>query len=188
MGQISVESRLPGDRDGALAMPKVVLSLEATSLSVRDLISHAVSAQIDQLIAIEQQQNEQETKVSPTENRGSEPVLSARKLLNRHYLSDREVQALAATGKVAVNDQPSRKPVKRRLATSSEESSEEQQTIVSVDQIVPATEIEKAFNAFNEGVFVMFVDGRQCTSLDEQIPLTSAIKAQFLRLMPLAGG
>ena len=59
---------------------------------------------------------------------------------------------------------------------------------MSVDQIVPAIEIEKALNAFNEGVFVMFVDGRQCTSLDEQIPLTSAIKAQFLRLMPLAGG
>ena len=191
MGKISVESRLAGE---ALAMPKVVLSLEATSLSVRDLISHAVSAQINALVAIEKQQSDHKPdrgQSVSSHGDGDPDALSAKAMLDRHYLNDSEVRQQADQGKVAVNQRPLTKGVDRgpvRIPAIQQAGQRQMPAISSADQIDPAAEIDKAIYAFEKGVFVTFVNGHQCTSLDEQIPLASAMKAQFLRLVPLAGG
>ncbi|MBZ5618692.1 MAG: hypothetical protein LAQ69_08220, partial [Acidobacteriia bacterium] len=46
----------------------------------------------------------------------------------------------------------------------------------------------KAVTAFNGNGFLVFVDGRQITDLDETIELSVISKLAFLKLVPLIGG
>ena len=46
----------------------------------------------------------------------------------------------------------------------------------------------KAVTAFNANGFLVFVDDRQITGLDETIHLTEISKVSFLKLVPLIGG
>ncbi|HEY1340776.1 MAG TPA: hypothetical protein VGF59_24860 [Bryobacteraceae bacterium] len=46
----------------------------------------------------------------------------------------------------------------------------------------------KAITAFEGNGFLVFVDGRQITKLDERLELTAETNVAFLKLVPLVGG
>jgi hypothetical protein len=46
----------------------------------------------------------------------------------------------------------------------------------------------RAIRAFQGNGFLLFVDDRQATDLDEAIPLTAQTRITFLKLVPLQGG
>jgi hypothetical protein len=48
--------------------------------------------------------------------------------------------------------------------------------------------VSTALQAFEDGLYYVFVDRAQCHSLDEQVQLTENSAVLFLRLVPLAGG
>ncbi|MBN1886498.1 MAG: hypothetical protein JW850_00855 [Thermoflexales bacterium] len=50
------------------------------------------------------------------------------------------------------------------------------------------TEVRKAQQAFASGRFLILVNGRRYTRLDERITLAPQTTAKFIRLMPLTGG
>ena len=45
-----------------------------------------------------------------------------------------------------------------------------------------------ALEAFEDGIYFVVIDGRQCMSLDEQVAVGADSRVTFLRLVPLAGG
>jgi hypothetical protein len=47
---------------------------------------------------------------------------------------------------------------------------------------------EKALEAFGRNAFLLLVDDRQFTELDENIDLRSGAEVTFLRLLPMVGG
>jgi hypothetical protein len=49
-------------------------------------------------------------------------------------------------------------------------------------------EVEKAWRAFEAGLYLLLINKRRVKSLDEKITLTADAQVQFLRLTPLAGG
>jgi hypothetical protein len=53
---------------------------------------------------------------------------------------------------------------------------------------VPEVEIEKALRGFESGHYLLLVNDRRVTSLDEELFLPPSAKAQFWRLTPLVGG
>ena len=50
------------------------------------------------------------------------------------------------------------------------------------------TEVQKAQQAFAASRFLILVDGRRYTQLDEPVSLTPQSDVKFVRLMPLTGG
>lgn len=52
----------------------------------------------------------------------------------------------------------------------------------------PPAEVLKAQQAFAAGHFLILVNGRRYTQLDEQVTLTPKTTVKFIRLMPLTGG
>jgi hypothetical protein len=50
------------------------------------------------------------------------------------------------------------------------------------------TAVARGLSAFEAGRFVLLVDGRQLTSADEVVTLTTSSEVTFLRLTPLRGG
>ncbi len=59
---------------------------------------------------------------------------------------------------------------------------------VPLPALDPATEVARAYLAFEDGLYFVFVDQDQVESLDEQVILRPGGSVQFLRLVPLAGG
>jgi hypothetical protein len=49
-------------------------------------------------------------------------------------------------------------------------------------------EVAKAQRAFSTGRFLILVDGKRYTQLDEQVTLMPQSAVKFIRLMPLTGG
>jgi hypothetical protein len=49
-------------------------------------------------------------------------------------------------------------------------------------------QFERACSSFERNGFLLIVDGRQATGLDEQIELRADSEAQFVKLVPLVGG
>ena len=95
-------------------------------------------------------------------------ALKAQEALQRqyHYLSDDEIASQAKQGTVRY---PSSRPV-------------------SIPQIDPQAETEKALAAFEQGGYMILIGGRRVERLDEQITFAPGTKVTFLRVMPLAGG
>jgi hypothetical protein len=52
----------------------------------------------------------------------------------------------------------------------------------------PDVSVGVALQAFEDGLYYVFVNGAQCEHLDEQIQLSPDSTVTFLRLVPLAGG
>jgi hypothetical protein len=48
--------------------------------------------------------------------------------------------------------------------------------------------VGRALEAFEDGIYYVFVDRTQCRSLEEQVQLGADSDVVFLRLVPLAGG
>ena len=49
-------------------------------------------------------------------------------------------------------------------------------------------QFERACSSFNRNGFLVLVDGRQVTELDERIELRAGSEVQFVKLVPLVGG
>ena len=49
-------------------------------------------------------------------------------------------------------------------------------------------QLEKALDAFQRNGFLLLVDDRQLTDLDEEVVLKPGSQVTFLRLVPLVGG
>jgi hypothetical protein len=50
------------------------------------------------------------------------------------------------------------------------------------------TAVGVALESFEDGLYFVVIDGRQCESLDEQVFVGADSRVTFLRLVPLAGG
>jgi hypothetical protein len=64
----------------------------------------------------------------------------------------------------------------------------EYQDVRPAEPIDLAAEVYKAQQAFSSGRFVILVNGRRYTRLDEQVTLAPQTTVKFIRLMPLRGG
>ena len=127
---------------------QVIVALSAESLTAAELIARTVECQVRDLLA-----------------RRRLDTLSARRLLQRQYLTDGEIEQQVATGAV-------RSP--QRSAAEPE-----------IDTVL---EIRKAMRAFNKGQFFLSVNGRRIERADEVVAVGPGSRVTFLRLMPLAGG
>jgi hypothetical protein len=86
-----------------------------------------------------------------------------RSALDRQYLSDEDIKAQAATGVIRMPPAPP--------------------TDIDVE-----AEVERAFQAFERGVFAIFAGGRQVDRSDDEIVLRLGEPVVFLRLIALVGG
>jgi len=141
---IEVRSRALGASGDDL--PAVLVRLADEPTTVRELIRRAVEEQIRELAS---------------------DAARCRRVLDRQYLTNDELEAQARTGAIRMPARPGTRPP------------------VGPD---PATEVARAYRAFAEGTFVVFVGGHQVADLDEEIALRLGEPVVFLRLVALAGG
>ena len=139
MPDIEVRSRVTGTPDD---LPAVLVRLATERTSARELIGRAVEEQIRLAGA------------------ASDRI---RRSLDRQFLSDDDLRAQAATGRIRMPQPPPAAPDVLR-------------------------EIERACHAFDRGTFVMIVGGRQVSGLDDEITVRVGDPVVFLRLVALAGG
>lgn len=91
----------------------------------------------------------------------------ARRVLDRQYLTQREIDdQIEESGAL-------RFPTRRA---------------VEGEHIKVANQVKRALQGFEEGAYLILVDGEQMQSLDEKILLGLHTKITFLRLTPLVGG
>jgi hypothetical protein len=128
-------------------LPPVFLRLLEERITVDDLIRRTVEEQVRDLMGRRTLKGEQ-----------------VRRILDRHYLSEREIAAQAEHGVV-------RHPAD-----------------ISTKPIDPEAEVQKALRAFVAGTYSILVSGRQVERLDEVVAFTPGSKVVFVRLVPLAGG
>jgi hypothetical protein len=95
----------------------------------------------------------------------SGPEASAARDVQRAYLTRDEIEELRTRGMV-------------RLAQANTEP--------EIPSLADA--VDKACTAFVRGRFLVAVDGRQLTELDEEVIVTGATNVDFIRLVPLVGG
>jgi hypothetical protein len=57
-----------------------------------------------------------------------------------------------------------------------------------VRELDPQQEVDRCFRAFKANGFVVFANGQQVHSLDDDIDFAAAPHLEFVKLMPLAGG
>ena len=55
-------------------------------------------------------------------------------------------------------------------------------------QLDPEREVDRALHAFEANSFMVFANGRQIDSLDEEIDFSAAPALEFVKLVPLVGG
>lgn len=149
MPEIEVTSSVVG-RTADEQLPPVTFEIASGSVTLGELIARAVEEQIRVLLA-----------------HHHASTATARRILDRQYLEERDVEACAAAGRVAM-------PHSREGA--------------GLEPIDIGREVARALKAFEEGVFHVLVDGRPVSNLDEQIVIGPLTRTVFLRLMPLAGG
>lgn len=142
---VEVQSRVLGR---AVELEPVLLELLEEQISVRELVRRTVEEQVRDLIGRRALDNK-----------------SARQTLERQYLTDEEIAAAAAQGRVSLP----------KLSSSGTNLNAER-------------EVERALKAFESRKFQIFIEGRQIESLDEQLSFREQTRVTFLRLMPLAGG
>lgn len=80
------------------------------------------------------------------------------------FLTQRELHEQAERGRVDLGGRDLRQPVDAEAA------------------------VGVALEAFEDGIYFVVIDGRQCRSLDEQVAVGADSRVTFLRLVPLAGG
>lgn len=146
--EIEVESPVFGVPRDQQPLPTVRFRFEADRITVRELIALTVEAQIGELL-----------------DEHSEIPASATQRLIRHYLSAKDIERQAASGRI------SPPPI-----------------LPGRNGIDVASAITSAQQAFEQGVFKIAIDGQLAVSLDEIVPLTPRTPATFIRLMPLIGG
>jgi hypothetical protein len=88
----------------------------------------------------------------------------ARRILERQYLTDAEIKEQIKQGAVKHPSNKAPSKIKSRI------------------------EINNALTAFDQGVYVIVVDGQQVESLDDTITLTPHSKITFMKMTPLVGG
>ena len=146
--EIEVESLVLGTPRGQHPLPTVRFRFEADRITVRELIALTVEAQVDSLL-----------------DEHSEIPEDASQRLAHHYLSAKDIEQQAASGRIGA---PPILPSRGGIDVSSA--------------------ITSALQAFEQGVFRIAIDGQLVVSLDESVALTPKTPAIFIRLMPLIGG
>jgi hypothetical protein len=86
--------------------------------------------------------------------------------LRRQYLTREEIEKRAAEGRISL-----KQPAKNALG-----------------EIHSDDEIKRALKAFETGVFIVMVNGRQSHDLDEVMTFEEQTRVTFVRLTPLVGG
>jgi hypothetical protein len=137
--RVEVRSKVPGAT--APVLPAVLVELATETTTLRDLIRRAVLEQVNATRA---------------------NAASARAMLDRQYLTDAEIQTMAASGAV-------RAPVVPAPPDN-------------------YAEVARAIRAFDRGAFAVFCGGRQVEALDDPLTLRLGEPVVFLRVTPLVGG
>lgn len=137
---------LKGARQEPL-LPPVSVTPASLTLTVAELIRLAVAEQIAALSI-----------------RHCEEQVSVREVLDRQYLSEREILQQASEGAVVMP-----------------------QASASLDLDV-GFEVERALNGFETRAFRVLHNGVMLQSLDESIELSPPSTLAFIRLVPLIGG
>lgn len=146
--EIEVESPVFGTPPDQQPLPTVRFRFEAERITVGELIALTVEAQINTLL-----------------DEHSEIPENASQRLARHYLSAKDIEQQATSGRISP---PPILPSRGGIDVSSA--------------------ITSALQAFEQGIFRIAIDGQLVVSLDESVPLTPRTPATFIRLMPLIGG
>jgi len=136
----------------------ILIQMLEEKITLRELIARTVSEQIRIVIARRDERKAREA--AEAENQ----LL----VLRRQYLTEDDVSRRAAQGKVSI----------QKAATN-----EEQRLLADVD-----AEIKQALSAYERGVFVVLINGRQAENLDEKLTFEDQTRVTFLRLTPLVGG
>jgi len=92
-------------------------------------------------------------------------LAATRRVMDRQYLTQSEIDARAKAGAVTM-------PAALPAAPPGDVT----------------TAAADALHAFERQRYVVYVDGRQITDLDDLVPLRLGSKVTFLRLVPLVGG
>ena len=152
-----------GDVRDSEAMPTVAVDLTALEaalaerVTVSELIGRVVEEQVRELLAGKRSEG---LEMDPERRTG------VRDILDRQYLTAREIEGGARGGKVTM-------PVEAEA---------------SAPTIDVGAEVEKARRAFGRGAYYIIVDGRQMEGLDSVVEYTPRTEITFLRAMPLVGG
>ncbi len=145
---VQVESKIVDGNPELARLGAVSVKLPQMRITVADLIRRTVEEQVWDLLS--------RRKVEAEE---------ARRVLERQYLTQGQMEVLAREGAV-------RSPRKT----------------VRVPKIDAEEEVRKAIRAFEDGAFMILVNGRQVSSLSEEVSFAESGKVTFLRLTPLVGG
>ncbi|MFC7549879.1 hypothetical protein [Plantactinospora sp. GCM10030261] len=143
MPELTLRTRMPGSP--AAPLPDLLIELADQTLTARELIRLAVEERLREVAA------------------GRSRPEAAR----RPFLTDREIQEMAAVGVV-------------RSPTGGDPPAEVAPAV--------AAEVELALRAFTRGTVTILVGGRQVESLDGSIMTRPGEPVVFLRLTPLVGG
>lgn len=145
---VEVTSLTAGAAEEKSPFPAVDFSFDHEVATTRELIARTVEEQVRHL----------NSKVEQSAER-------KRAMLDRRYLSEVDIDALAREGRISV-------------PTPAED-----------DGLLDAgRELEKALYGFRQQRFFITVNGWQPENLDDDILLTKHSKVAFIRLIPLAGG
>jgi len=139
---ITVESRVfAGAHDGE-PLPSVRFAVDGPLVTPRELIAKAVARQLEALARRRQ---------------------SASQIMARHYLTQTEIEAQAAEGRVGLPESAERRPDLER-------------------------EIARAWVGYEQGAFRIVVQGEMLGRLDQPCEMPPDGRVTFLRLTPLKGG
>ncbi len=93
-------------------------------------------------------------------------VAQTQQVLDKQYLTQEEVAEQAETGTIRLA--PATSPQEARVSTTAE--------------------VRKAWRAFEKQAYLVIVDGRRVTTLNEIVVFQPGSAVTFVRLMPLIGG
>ncbi|MBA2286566.1 MAG: hypothetical protein H0W02_13895 [Ktedonobacteraceae bacterium] len=149
MQHVEVHSRSLQTTSQEPGLPTIVLDFLHEEITVAELIRRTVEEQVRELQAAR--------KLNAGE---------ARRILNRQYLTQEEMDEQAASGMVSLP-----------LGTQAGEP-----------DIAIADEVRRACRAFKKQAYLIIADGRRMTALDEKILFRPGSSVTFIRLIPLIGG
>ena len=142
---VEVTSLTSGAAEEESPLPAVDFSFDHEVVTTRELIARTVEEQVRLL-----------------NNKAEESTERKRAILERRYLSEADIEALAREGRI---------------------NAPEDTDLLDVDR-----ELQKALYGFKKQRFFVTVNGWQPESLDDNVLLTEHSRVAFIRLIPLAGG
>jgi hypothetical protein len=133
-----------------------------------------------------------DTALSPVVLEILNEILTVRELIERTV--EEQIRDLVAIRRLDVGQ--AERALNRQYLTTSEVRQQAQDRgvvklpsqVKQVPEINVRAEIKKAISGFEAGSFIIFVDGSQMETLDDEIQLGLSSKVTFLRLTPLVGG